>query len=53
MPINFDVKRTATFTGRLRLRLLDERTIYMVGIEAVENIRITPGPRLMGSEVPR
>jgi hypothetical protein len=53
MPIDFDVKRTATFTGRLRLRLRDESTIYTVGIEAVENVRITPGPRVIGSEAPR
>jgi hypothetical protein len=52
-PINFDVKRTAMFTGRFRLRLRDDRTIYTVGIEAVESARISPGPRVMGSEVPR
>ena len=51
-PINFDVKRTATFTGRFGLRLRDDRTIYTVEIEAVESVRITPGPRVMGSEVP-
>lgn len=52
-PINFDVKRTATFTGRFRLRLRDDRTIYTVGVEAVESVKITPRPRVTGSEVPR
>jgi len=50
-PINFDVKRTATFTGRFRLRLRDDRTIYTVGIEAVESVRITPEPRVIGGEL--
>jgi hypothetical protein len=52
-PINFDVKRIATFTGRFRLWLRDDRMIYTVGIEAVEGVRITPRPQGAGSEVPR
>lgn len=41
-PIEFDVRRTATFTGRFRLRLHGQRTVYGLQIESVENITITP-----------
>jgi hypothetical protein len=44
-PINFDVKMAATFTGRFRLRLRDQATVYVVEIQTLGSVRITPGRR--------
>jgi hypothetical protein len=40
--IDFDSKRRATFTGRLRLRLERGRTIFILEVESVKDIKITP-----------
>jgi hypothetical protein len=41
ITINRDVKRTATFAGRFRLRSEDWGTVYILEIERVENARIS------------
>jgi hypothetical protein len=51
-PINFDARRTATFVGRFRLRLRDQRTIYILEIEGVKNVKIGQAPTARGSTKP-
>jgi hypothetical protein len=41
-PINFDVIRRATFTGRFRLRELNTDTIFVLDVESVRSINISP-----------
>jgi hypothetical protein len=45
-PINFDVRRTARFAGRFRLRLRDQRTICVLEIESLEDVRVALPPRI-------
>jgi hypothetical protein len=40
-PIELDARRTATFTGRFRLRLRGQRTVYALQIESVSGVRET------------
>ena len=40
--IDFDSKRRATFTGRFRLRSERGRTIFVLEVESVKDIKITP-----------
>jgi len=42
MPINFDVIRRATFTGRFRLRERKAATIFVLDVESVRSINISP-----------
>ncbi len=41
-PFDFDSKRSATFTGRFRLRKEDRRIIYVPDVERVENPEVRP-----------
>jgi hypothetical protein len=50
--ISFDARRTATFVGRFRLRLRDLRTIYILEIEGVRNVKIEQAPTAKGSTKP-
>lgn len=52
-PIKIGVLRAATFTGRFRLRPHDQSTVYTLEVEDVENIRITPAPRVEADPSPR
>jgi hypothetical protein len=45
-PFDFETKRTATFTGRFRLRSEDQGTVFALEIERVANVKITPPPGL-------
>jgi hypothetical protein len=44
-PINFDVKRRATFTGYFRLRERNAAIIFVLDVESVRGIKINPGRR--------
>jgi len=41
MPINFDVTRRATFTGRFRLRERKAATIFVLDVESVRSIKVS------------
>jgi hypothetical protein len=45
MPINFDVIRRATFTGRFRLRERNGATIFVLDVESVRGIKVSPKGR--------
>ena len=47
--IDFDVKRSATFTGYFRLRERNAATIFILDIESVRGIKISPGPQVIRS----
>jgi hypothetical protein len=42
MPIDLDMTRRATFTGRFRLRERNAATIFVLDVESVRNIKISP-----------
>jgi len=42
MPIDLDVRRRVTFTGHFRLRERNAETIFILDVESVRNIKISP-----------
>jgi hypothetical protein len=45
MLVNVDLPRRATFTGRFRLRQRHDATIFVLDVESVTAIQITPKRR--------
>ena len=50
LPIAIDVTRRATFTGRFRLRERNAATIFVIDVESVRNIKISPQSQVIKSQ---
>ena len=52
-PIDFGAKRTATFTGRLRSPVNDQKSPFVLEIETIRDVKIAPTRKGKASPSPR